>query len=82
MKPNLEKMLNEFIERDFSLGEMLEVLYDLHNIQEYQRIREVYRRHAMIEEVIRVNHEEDGARYMAQKELRKYSLDYEIDDLI
>lgn len=82
MKPYLVKMLNEFIERDFSLGEMLEVLYDLHNIQEYQRIREVYRRHAMLEEVIHVNHEEEGARYMAQKELRKYSLDYEIDDLI
>ena len=82
MKIDLQRMLNEFIERDFSLGEMLEVLYALHNIQEYQRIREVYRRHAMLEEVIRVNHEEEGARYMAQKELRKYSLDYEIDDLI
>lgn len=82
MKIDLQRMLNDFIVRDFSLGEMLEVLYALHNIQEYQRIREVYRRHAMLEEVIRVNHEEDGARYMAQKELRKYSLDYEIDDLI
>lgn len=82
MKIDLQRMLNDFIVRDFSLGEMLEVLYSLHNIQEYQRIREVYRRHAMLEEVIRVNHEEDGARYMAQKELRKYSLDYEIDDLI
>lgn len=82
MKIDLQLMLNEFIERDFSLGEMLEVLYALHNIQEYQKIREVYRRHAMLEEVIHVNHEEDGARYMAQNELRKHSLDYEIDDLI
>lgn len=82
MKPNLEKMLNEFIERDFSLDEMLEVLYSLHIIQDYQRIREVYRRHVMLEQIIHVNHEEDGARYMAQKELEKYLLDYEIDDLI
>lgn len=82
MKPNLAKMLNDFIERDFSLGEMLDVLYTLHSVEEYRQMSEVYRNHGMIDDVIRMNHEEDGARYMAYKTLRKYDLEYEIDELI
>lgn len=82
MKPNLEKMLNEFIERDFSLGEMLDVLYTLHSVEEYRYMSEVYRNHGMIDDVLRMNNEEDGARYMAYKILRKYDLEYEIDELI
>ena len=82
MKPNLEKMLNEFIERDFSLGEMLDVLYTLHSVEEYRYMREVYRNHGMIDDVSRMNNEEDGARYMAYKTLRQYDLEYEIDELL
>lgn len=82
MKPNLKKMLNDFIERDFSFDEMLDVLYTLHNVEEYRQMSEVYRKHGMIDDVFRMNNEEEGARYMAYKTLRKYDLEYEIDELL
>lgn len=82
MKPYLVKMLNEFIERDFSLGEMLEVIESLHDIEEDRRIRDIYRRREMWDDVVRIIDVEDCNRMCAFNILKEKSLDYEIDDLI
>lgn len=82
MKPHLVKMLNEFIERDFSLGEMLEVIESLHDIEEDRRIRNIYRRREMWDDVVRLSDEEDSDRMCALNILNEKSLDYEIDELI
>lgn len=82
MKPYLVKMLNEFTERDFSLGEMLEVIESLHDIEEDRRIRDIYRRREMWDDVVRLSDDEDSDRMFAFNILKKYLLDYEIDDLI
>lgn len=82
MKPYLVKMLNEFIERDFSLGEMLEVIESLHDIEEDRRIRDIYRRREMWDDVVRLSDDEDSDRMCAFNILKKYSLDYEIDELL
>lgn len=82
MNYDLQLMLNEFIERDFSLGEMLEVIASLHDIEEDRRIREIYRRKEMYEDVVRLCAREDRDRMCAFNTLKKKSLDYEIDELI
>lgn len=82
MKPYLVKMLKEFIERDFSLGEMLEVIESLHDIEEDRRIRDIYRRREMWDDVVRLSDYEDSDRMYAFNILQKYSLDYEIDELL
>ena len=75
-------MLKEFIDRDFAVGEMLDVLYVLHEIEEYRHIQDIYRKQEKYSELIHYQNEEDGARFMANKTLRKYFLEYEIDELI
>lgn len=82
MKIDLQRMLNEFIERDFSLGEMLEVIESLHDIEEDRRIRDIYRRREMWDDVVRLSDDEDSDRMCAFNILNNYSLDYEIDELI
>lgn len=82
MKQELQLMLNEFIDRGFAVGEMLDVLYCLHDIEEYRHIQEIYRKREMYTELIHYQNEEEGARFMANKTLRKYNLEYEIDELI
>lgn len=82
MKPYLVKMLKEFIERDFSLGEMLEVIDSLHDIEEDRRIRDIYRRREMWDDVVRLSDYEDSDRMYAFNILKMYSLDYEIDELL
>lgn len=82
MKPYLVKMLKEFIERDFSLDEMLEVIESLHDIEEDRRIRDIYRRREMWDDVVRLSDYEDSDRMYAFNILKKYSLDYEIDELL
>lgn len=82
MKPYLVKMLKEFIERDFSLGEMLEVIESLHDIEEDRRICDIYRRREMWDDVVRINDVEDINRMCAFNILKEKSLHYEIDDLI
>ena len=82
MKIGLQLLLNEFIDRNFTVGEMLDVLYNLHEIEEYRHIQEMYRKKEMYSELTHYQNEEDGARFMANKTLRKYDLEYEIDELI
>ena len=82
MKKGLQLMLNEFIDREFAVDEMLDVLYCLNDMEEYRHIQDIYRKREMYRELIHYQKEEDGARFMANKTLRKYNLEYEIDELI
>lgn len=82
MKTKLKKMLNEFIDRDFTAGEMIEVLDALNDIEEDIRIRNIYRKRGMLDDVVRMIEKEDRAVIYAYNILRKYNLEYEIDELI
>ena len=75
-------MLNEFIDRGFAIGEMVEVLDALHDIEEDIRVRNIYRRRGMLDDVVRMTEEEDRDVIYAYDILRKYNLEYEIDELI
>lgn len=82
MKQELQLMLNEFIDRGFAIGEMVEVLDALHDIEEDIRVRNIYRRRGMLDDVVRMTEEEDRDVIYAYDILRKYNLEYEIDELI
>ena len=82
MEIGLQLMLNEFIDRGFAIGEMVEVLDALHDIEEDIRVRNIYRRRGMLDDVVRMTEEEDRDVIYAYDILRKYNLEYEIDELI
>lgn len=82
MEIGLQLMLNEFIDRGFAVGEMVEVLDALHDIEEDIRVRNIYRKRGMLDDVVRMTEEEDRDVIYAYDILRKYNLEYEIDELI
>lgn len=82
MKKGLQQMLNEFIDRGFTVGEMLDVLYCLNEIEEYRHIQDIYRKNEMYTEVIRIKNEEKEALITANQFLSYYNLEYKIDELI
>ena len=79
MKIELQQMINEFIEGDFSLDDMTRVLSTLQAAQCAKRQTANAERYDLREMYA---NDEQQIRRAATEVLRRYELDYELDDLI
>lgn len=79
MKIELQLLLNEFIEGDFSLDDMTRVLSTLQAAQCAKRQTANAERYDLREMYA---NDEEQIRSAATEVLRCYELDYELDDLI
>lgn len=79
MKIELQQLLNEFIEGDFSLDDMTRVLSTLQAAQCAKRQTANAERYDLREMYA---NDEQQIRRAATEELRRFKLDFELDDLI
>ena len=82
MKIELQHLLNEFIERDFTIYEMHKVLDALLDLHEELRLRELYRKRQDFNMIKYTDRDIKIAKKEAKKILDEYSLEYELDELI
>ena len=81
MKYELQLLLNEFIERDFTIYEMHKVLDALLDLHEEMRLRELHRKRQDYDMIIKDNREIEIVKKEAQDILDGYYLEYKAEEL-
>lgn len=82
MKQAMKEMLQEFIERDFTAGEMTTIIGAVHDVEQDYKLLAIYRRRDDVERAIKMKVEiHEDMQYLRDR-LDDVSLSYECDDLV